>query len=86
MVSKTGGGGRRRTAAPLEQHRRGRDVDTEATRVTFILQDSPRVEVRVGITDWGRKGRVLEIVGIQAKLIVHPLTSNQVLIDSNTTE
>jgi hypothetical protein len=29
------------------------------------------------------EGRVLEIMGVQCRLIVHPLTSNQILIDSD---
>lgn len=83
--------GGRRTAAPLAAHRRGEDVHpmsqglivSDKGRATFILQDTPRVEVRVALVDWGKKGIVLEVMGVQCKLIVHPLTANNILIDSN---
>lgn len=76
-------GGRRRRATPLEQHRRGTDVLITDSRVTFVLQDSPRVEVLVAIVDWGRKGKVLEVMGVHCELQIHPLTRTHILINSD---
>ena len=54
--------------------------------VTFTLQETPRVRVGVTVERYGRRGYVLEVVGLDGPLTVIPRTANQVLVDSPSME
>jgi hypothetical protein len=51
-------------------------------QVEIELQHTPLVRVRVGITEYRKRGWVIEIVGLDSTLEILPLTANQILIDS----